>query len=281
MTKINNPTILKEAIVHADLIDMPDVGGSNTDHDGRYVTLDQSSQQSIINAVPKLVSLSNGVVKIDFGDGSVITANVVESEITLADNTTNNTSGARHGFAPKLSTNASQYLDGGGSWSTPTGTSDNDFSSTAFTAQTSVNVVHNFGAYPLVQVIETGGTVEIPYTITHNTVNDFTVTFNVATTGTIIASMGSPQPMAYKVVTDNYTVLVTDRLIECSAADKTITMFTAVSNAGHEIIVDNSSSGDVTVACYGAETIEDEITQVIPSNSAMNIFSNGTNWRIY
>jgi hypothetical protein len=30
---------LKELISHADLTDMPDVGGANTDHDGRYWTV--------------------------------------------------------------------------------------------------------------------------------------------------------------------------------------------------------------------------------------------------
>jgi len=47
---------------------------------------------------------------------------VVEADITLADNTTNNSSAAQHGFLPKLSGTSTQYLDGNGGWSTPSGT---------------------------------------------------------------------------------------------------------------------------------------------------------------
>ena len=36
--KLHNPTILEEAIAHADLTDMPDVTGTNSDHDARYYT---------------------------------------------------------------------------------------------------------------------------------------------------------------------------------------------------------------------------------------------------
>ena len=111
---------------HGDLIDMPDVTGVNADHDARYLTLDQTARQIVSNNTPKFASLSNGVLKITFGDGSFITENIVESEITLADNTTNNVTDAKHGFTPKLSGNAAQYLDGGGNYSTPTITDFSD-----------------------------------------------------------------------------------------------------------------------------------------------------------
>jgi hypothetical protein len=48
--------------------------------------------------------------------------NVVESEITLADNTTNNVSNTKHGFAPKNPNDATKYLDGTGAYSVPAGT---------------------------------------------------------------------------------------------------------------------------------------------------------------
>lgn len=49
---------------------------------------------------------------------------VVEADITLADNTTNNVSISAHGFTPKLSNVAGQYLNGVGSWSVPGGSGD-------------------------------------------------------------------------------------------------------------------------------------------------------------
>ena len=55
-----------------------------------------------------------------------------------------------------------------------------------FTAQTSVTVVHNFGTFPVIQVLNSLDSMIIPLTITHNSINDFTVTFTSGTTGTIV-----------------------------------------------------------------------------------------------
>lgn len=73
-----------------------------------------------------------------------------------------------------------------------------------------------------------GTSVIIPLSIVNNTVNDFTVTFVSSTSGSIIATVGSPQPQSVVVVTNNYTVLTTDRIVECSSAAKTLTLPTAV-----------------------------------------------------
>ena len=47
--------------------------------------------------------------------------NVVESEITLADNTTNNASTTAHGLLKKLSNVATEFMNGVGNWATPAG----------------------------------------------------------------------------------------------------------------------------------------------------------------
>lgn len=44
---------------------------------------------------------------------------VVEADITLADNTTNNVSTSKHGFTPKLPNDATKYLNGVGAYSVP------------------------------------------------------------------------------------------------------------------------------------------------------------------
>ena len=46
---------------------------------------------------------------------------VVEADITLADNTTDNVSTTKHGFAPKSPNDATKFLDGTGAYSTPSG----------------------------------------------------------------------------------------------------------------------------------------------------------------
>src|SRR5688572_13447523 len=46
---------------------------------------------------------------------------VVEADITLADNTTNNASTTKHGFTPKYPNDATKYLDGTGAYTVPAG----------------------------------------------------------------------------------------------------------------------------------------------------------------
>lgn len=60
----------------------------------------------------------------------------------------------------------------------------------SFTSQTSVTVTHNFGTEPIVQVYDESGEVIIPLSITHNSPNDFSVTFTNNTTGIIVATYG-------------------------------------------------------------------------------------------
>jgi hypothetical protein len=65
--------------------------------------------------------------------------------------------------------------------------SSGDYLLRGFTALASVAVVHGFGKYPVIQVIDNTGTVITPTSIVNNSVNDFTVTFAAPTTGNIIA----------------------------------------------------------------------------------------------
>jgi hypothetical protein len=60
-----------------------------------------------------------------------------------------------------------------------------------FTNQTSVTVTHNFGVFPVVQILDDSNEVLIPQSIVNNSINDLTVTFNVSTSGTIILTVGS------------------------------------------------------------------------------------------
>lgn len=105
-----------------------------------------------------------------------------DENLVFSDVTTNNATTLVHGFLPKLSGSSNEFLDGTGNWSTP-----NNYLNTSFTNQTSVNINHQFGVYPIVQVIVSGN-VYIPFSITHNSVNDFTVSFTSSTSGNIIAS---------------------------------------------------------------------------------------------
>lgn len=204
---------------------------------------------------------------------------VTEASLSLSNNTTNDATTLRHGFLPILSGNATQYLNGQGNFAIPSGTA-NSYTSVGFTNQTSVNVIHNFGAYPVVQVINGSNAEIIPQSTTHNTLNDFTITFTSSTTGTIIASVGSPQAQQVIAVNADYVVLTTDRIIKVTALGKTITLPTAINNTGREFIINNASTGNITVNTTSSQTINNLLSQIVPSNSTMVVYSDGSNYWI-
>lgn len=211
---------------------------------------------------------------------------IQEDNIFLNDVATLNATTSKHGFAPRLSDNASQYFNGKGNWTIPTGASTNNYSLTSFSEETSVNVVHNFNNYPIVQVIDSSGIIIVidgsGCTLVHNTVNDFTVTFSVSKSGSILASMGSPQPQSIAEINTDYTVTANDRIIIQNTSGTTITLFDTSGRTGWEFIIDNASAGDINVVGFSSgQTIQNETYQIIPPDSAMNIYCRGSNWRIY
>ena len=85
--------------------------------------------------------------------------------------------------------------------------------------------------------------------------------------------------------TANYTALTTDSIILCNATSGniTITLYTAVGNAGRKltIIKTDSSTNTVTIDGNSTETINGALTQVLfTQHSTLTLVSNGTNWQI-
>ena len=216
-------------------------------------------------------------------DGNPSWSPIVEDDILLSNNATNNVSVTKHGFTPILTNNPSQYLNGEGNWVSPSGVAfDNGYLLTSFSGKTEVNIVHNFNTYPVVQCLNNFDTQFIPLSVVNNSLNDFTATFAVSTTGSIIASVGSPQPQEIISVSSAYDVLLTDRIIDVTTSGIVITLPTAIGNVGREFIVDNLSDGDIIVSGVLGQTIQSEDVQYIPSDSAMNIYAfSNTGWRIY
>ena len=212
--------------------------------------------------------------------GATTWSAVVETDITLAANTTNNVTTVKHGFTPQLSGNALQFLNGLGNYAIPVSGVANSYTAVAFTGQTSVNVVHNFGAYPIVQVIDSTGAALVPLSIVNNTINDFTVTMVSATTGNIIASVGSPQPANITTTAISYAIAYGNNIVAASAGGITITLPTAVGHSGAEFTIDNASPSEITVNTTSSQLIQGQLTQTLPSNSAMTVYSNNAGWRI-
>lgn len=150
----------------------------------------------------------------------------------------------------------------------------------SFTAQTSVNVVHNFNAYPVVQVLE-GLTLYIPLDVVHNSANDFTVTFTSATSGYILASIGGVSTTVISTGVD-YAILDSDNLIIATNA-LTVTLPDATGLQGKTYsIKDMAASGlNVIVATTGGATIDGDATKTMTAKyTNMSVFTDGTDWFI-
>lgn len=71
--------------------------------------------------VPTAVDVTGDVTISNTGVTTIGASKVTEAMQVLADNTTNDVSTTKHGYAPKAPNDATKYLDGTGAWSVPAG----------------------------------------------------------------------------------------------------------------------------------------------------------------
>lgn len=85
-----------------------------------------------------------------------------------------------------------------------------------------------------------------------------------------------------KTVLDTYTALTTDETLLCSnAAGFTVTLFTAVGNAGKRLNIINTGTGAITIDGNGDETIGGVATKKLYFNrDVIEIESDGANWQV-
>ena len=157
-----------------------------------------------------------------------------------------------------------------------------------FTSQTSVLVTHNFGNFPVVQVLGSSDEVLIPLTIIHASVNAFTVTFTSSTTGKIIATYGNPASVFNSVtsVSDTYTVLASDDTVKCTGSlSFTVNLPAASGIEGQKYNIKHVGSGTITVDPNSSELIDGVTSIVINSGTlgafpSMSIQSDNSGWMI-
>jgi len=78
---------------------------------------------------------------------------------------------------------------GGAGFQGPTGPSGTNRTDT-YGPTTSKTITHNFGVYPVVQVLDDSESVIIPTSIVHSSINAYTVTFATTSSGTILTGIG-------------------------------------------------------------------------------------------
>ena len=216
--------------------------------------------------------------------GGYATTPIAESSIAFTDITTNNATTLKHGYLQKLTGSTNTFLRGDGAFATPAGIANSylaqDFSGTGKTAP--IVVTHNFGAHPIVQVMDStghllqfsGGGSKIT-DIQHDSLNQVTITLSADIDGIVMCSVGSPQLSAYIHVADNYNVTYSDYFVEQTVSGKNVTLPYAVGYSGKIFIIKNTSAGDITVASQGTNNVDGVTSGLLAPNQAIMIIGDG------
>jgi hypothetical protein len=101
------------------------------------------------------------------------------------------------------------------------------------------------------------------------------VTGNV-TVGGVINGLQAVTPIAVAT----HAVVDTESIITVTVSPCTVTLLTAVGRTGRVFTIDNASPGNITVNTSLSELIEGALTQTVPKDSAMTVYSTGAGWRI-
>ena len=212
---------------------------------------------------------------------------VIEADITLAANTTNDVVVGKHGFAPSLPGGTTLFWRGDGAFAAPASVAvPNGYVQEAFayTATVEHNIVHNFGAYPVVQAFDATATpaMEIPQIIRNIDTNTIGITFSTSATRTLVLTLGSP-PFSTITATSaaNYAVQASDYLIKETGSGKIVTLPTAVGRSGKIFIVKNSSAGICDVLFTGGQNADGYTDVTIPAGDAYSFMSDGSNYLIF
>lgn len=213
--------------------------------------------------------------------GALTFSQVVESDILLSNNTTNNADLTKHGFLDQLPGGTTVFKRGDGAWAAPAATTvPNGYVQEAFayTANVAHNIAHNFGTYPVVQCYDASGYMVIPSIIQNLDVNTVALTFTASETYTVVLTVGSPPFSALVITAIDYSVLAGDYTVKVTASDKFITLPTAVGRTGKIFIIKNSSAGICDVIFTGGQNADGYTDVTIPAGDSYTFISDGSNY---
>jgi hypothetical protein len=104
----------------------------------------------------------------------------------------------------------------------------------------------------------------------------------LTTTPTSSVQINGSFAAGYVAKTANYTLTISDRLVNCTANSFTITLPTAVGITGREYIIKNTGvATTITIATTSAQTIDGLIPStynIVSSLLPLRVMSNGANW---
>jgi hypothetical protein len=242
------------------------------------------TQGDLIEATSSILTITGGTNAV-MGSGTTIQVDQVTSLQTGYLSATDwQAFDAKYDGLPSQGGNAGKYLTTNGaveSWAAIVSSAVAGYVDISFGPATSATITHNFGARPIVQVVDSTGAVLMPLSITHTNTNVFVVTFSVATTGSIIASVGSPYISNVISKGVDYTLQSGDTVVMASTAI-ILTLPTAVGITGKTYTLKNvSAASNVTAKGTGAELIDTDNEFIIPPSAAICVVSDGAQWRVW
>ena len=86
--------------------------------------------------------------------------------------------------------------------------------------------------------------------------------------------------LPFKDISTTYTILSTDKVINCTANTFTVTLPTAVGLRGQHFTIKNSGVGVITLDGNGIQTIDGALTLTLATKVCYTVASDGTNWII-
>ena len=89
------------------------------------------------------------------------------------------------------------------------------------------------------------------------------------------------RPDSIRVASGSAAITEVDYIIKVTGVGTTHTLPSAVGLDGAVFIIDNASAGGITVDTTAAQTIQGQLTQTLGPDSAMAVYSDGANWRIF
>jgi hypothetical protein len=104
----------------------------------------------------------------------------------------------------------------------------------------------------------------------------------ITTPATSIASgtSGTNRVGHVTITAVNYTAQSIDNFIQVTAAGVVISLLSAVTHSGEEYVIDNNSTGDITIVpSVVGQTLQGETTQTLSPNDVAHVYADGTNWR--